>query len=145
MFHYRHRRFPSRMMLFLGGFLLAALLFGSGGAAAAAGTAGVVGTLVVVPLLMLKMAFFLFVVGGLLRIAGFAGEGRWRHHRGQRPQRTGDGSTEDREWQDLLRQARQEVDDRWPDHGRPRPWTADRSPDADDPTDDDEGRPPVQD
>lgn len=160
MFHRRHRRFPYGIVMFLGGFLIAALLFGSGGAAA--GSAGVLGAVVLLPLLLLKLAFFLFLFGVLMRFV-FAGKmGRYYGHPGyhghgfgrqDRAGRTEEGEP-DSEWQDLLRQARQEVEDLWPGGGRPRPWTSDSSPDDRDAEDDDpadagpdggEGRGRVQD
>lgn len=113
------RRFPFRGLALVAlGFLLASVL--AGGAPAFTGAAAGFGLLLLFPLFLFKMFFIFFVFGSLFRFAG-GGWGRGRgpgwgpghHHRSTEdtsspPRRRWDDE-ERGEWEESLRQAREEL------------------------------------
>ena len=114
MFGYRRRPFfPGALVFIAAGFVLASLIGGAGSAA---------GAILFLPLLALKLMFVFFVFGMLMRFVG-GGWGRGgpgsfgRHHR--RPVQRREPTEEEREWARARRDAREEVDELFPD---PREW-----------------------
>ena len=112
-----YRRFPFRGLALVAlGFLLASAFAGSAASGAAAGF----GLLFALPLLMFKMFLMFMFFGALFRFAGGGwGRGRdWGHHHGPRYPHPGGprpekrdpvAESERRDWEESLRQAREEV------------------------------------
>lgn len=143
------RRFPFRAVALIAiGFLLASVLAGG---PAASGVATGFGFALLLPLLFLKMLFVFFLFGALFRFAGGGGRGwetgpgwrrrgRWssrhdddygRSYRWERDPREYD--RERWEWEESLRQAKEEL--RRYDPPYPRPPEGFEPPKPSDPTD----------
>ena len=117
-----YRRFPFRGLALVAlGFLLASVL--AGGAPAFTGAAAGLGLVLLVPLFLFKMLFLFFLFGTFLRFAGGGrgwergpgwGPPRHRHRRHEDPPTGFDDRWSDREqqeWEESLRQAREELRD----------------------------------
>lgn len=112
------RGFPfAGLLLFAGGFALASI---AGSAASAAGA------LLFLPLLALKLMFVFFIFGTLMRFAGgglgrsrgWSGRADWsraadERRRASSPPR--EPTQEEKDWARAWREARQEIDDLFPD------------------------------
>lgn len=113
-----YRRFPFRGLALVAlGFLLASVL--AGGAPAFSGAAAGVGLLLLIPLIMFKMMFMFFIFGAMLRfVGGGRGRGPWGpgpYGPGHRrpPSQPDDrwSEQEQRDWEESLRLAKQELRD----------------------------------
>ena len=107
------RRFPFFYGLpFFAAGLIAASLLGSAGAA--------LGLLLFLPLLAFKFMFMFFIFGAFMRMfaGGFARRGpyggHWHHHRDRTEPRR-EPTQEERDWAEARRQAREEIEDLFPD------------------------------
>ncbi len=130
MFGYRRRPFfPGALLLFGLGFVVATAVGGAG---------SVAGAILFLPLLALKLLFFFFLFGMLMRVVGhgWGGPGRggpgwggpgWGGPRGPRrggrrrgrPEERREPTEEEREWAKARRDAQEEIDELFPD---PREW-----------------------
>ncbi len=117
MFGARRRGFPwAGLLLIVTGFALA-IVVGSAGSA--------VGALLFLPLLALKLMFFFFILGMLMRFigrrSGYSNQGggsyRGRHHPRDRRRDAArvEPTQAEKDWAKARKEAREEIDDLFPD------------------------------